>query len=265
MTMIKHMMAGMGGVQAPFTPFSLGAKLKHWSEVDGLVNGSTTEAGTVTGGELIQLTDRSGNNTHWTNDGNKPTFDGTKIVFAKASSQGMINNNLPALAFTNLVGEVIVVAEKISGEAMYPFIASRGSDILKRCLFGIQEGTNDLLFMQIKSGSGQLNVSTSSLPFINSGKFIASFSTVESGGYNLISEITGDYRLNQPISTSNSGSLGSNDWFGDVIPSNLTMMNLKDSSPAYYSGYIYALFYLDSPLTLQERNNLFCYLSNKYL
>lgn len=256
----RHLLSNSGGSEA-FTPASLGSKLRAWSEVSGLVNGSTTKQGQVSGGDLVQWNDLSGNGNHWTISTGAPAFDGSKLVFTKANSDGLINAGLFADSGANTQGEIIVVGEKIANEAIYPFTASRAADILKRCLFGILD-TDDTPFFQIKLNGSNLVNGNGAAAFLDSGKFISAYRS-NGSSWGIFTEKNGE-RLDQTVTLTYSGTVPNGDWFAEVAPGNFGCMKFIDSSPVYYSGYVYAILYCNAVLTLQERTDLFCYLNNKY-
>lgn len=250
------------GTPASWSPSDLGLKLKGWYEVDGLVANSTTANGiTASNGDVSQLSDLSGNSNHFTLNTNPPNFDGTKLNFVSESTESLISAALMSAIASDTQGEMVFVFRKSAGVNTFPICFSRLADVEKRCYFGIINDT-DKIFAQFKTSGTDFNLLTGVKVFSDTQFMTLS---VSSNGlaYKLFYEINGE-RIQESFIASNGGAGDDGDWVSDIVPGNISLFSLVDSSPIYYSGSLYAFLYCSQQLTAQERSDLFCYLNNKY-
>lgn len=253
-----------GGGAAPFTPASLGSKLKGWYEADGLVAGSTTVNGiTAANGDVSQLSDLSGNSNHFLlGSANAPNFDGTKINFVSGSSEGFISTALFSAISSDVQGEMVIVFTKTTGANTFPIAMSRAADTAKRSVFGIIDAS-DKIYAQFKQSDSASTILTGTKVFSDT-QFITLSISSNNSTYKLFYEINGE-RIEDTIVISGAGSpTNDGDWIDWVAPSNISLFNTVDSSPIYYSGSLYAFLYCNEQLTSQERSDLFCYLNDNY-
>lgn len=256
-----------GGVtESVFTPASLGDKLKHWDEVDGLVVNSTTANGIVDGsGNVSQLTDLSGNGTHWIQipggvspTAVRPVLSSGKVVFTKASNQGLYSPALLAAIGGDTQGEIIICYRKVSAINAYPFCFGVLADTSKRSCFGIQEfGAADRSLILVDSGATADNLSGQQF---SETVFITHAFSSNGSAYKVVHEIQ-DERAQETLSVV-SGSNNGN-WFADVVPDVMGLFCFLDGTDVFHSGEYYGMIVCNEQLTAEERGRVFCYF-NKY-
>ncbi len=251
----------------PFSPSQLGAKLRHWSEVDGLVINSTTANGIVDGsGNVSQITDLSGNVTHWIQipggvsaTAVRPVLSSGKVAFTKASNHGMYSPALLADVVGNTQGEVIICYRKKSGLNAYPFCFGAAADSSKRSALGIEEfGAADRSIILVDSGASVQQLSGqqfSETPFL-----IHAFSS-NGSSYKVVHEIQ-DERAEETLAVVVGANNG--DWFADVAPGIMGLFCFLDGTDVFHSGDYCGMIVCNEQLTAEERGNVFCYFNNKY-
>lgn len=253
--------SGGGGA---FTPASLGSKLKHWSEVDGLVVNSATANGiTAANGDVSQLSDLSGNATHFTlGSANPPNFDGTKLNFVSGSSESLLSAALIPLIFSDVQGEMIFTFRKSAGVNTFPICMSRPADTEKRSAFGILD-SSDKIYVQCNQSGSESTILTGNKVFSDI-QFITVSISSNNSTYKIVYEIDGE-RLQDNFVVGGDGSpTDDGDWVDWVAPGNISLFSFIDSAPLYYTGSLYGFIYCNQQLTVQERNDVFVYLNEKY-
>jgi hypothetical protein len=258
-----------GGGEVPFSPSDLGAKLRHWSEVDGLVVNSTTDNGIVdVSGNVSQLTDLSGNDTHWIQipggvsaTATRPVLSSGKVVFTAASKNALYSPSLVADIAGNTQGEVILVYKKRAAISAFAFCFGATADASKRSCFGNRTGSpNYTLIYNAAPTANQLWYGT---PNGISDEVLAIHSFSSNGAaYKVAHEIQYE-RLEEDLTTTVGGG-NDGDWFSDFLPEYMALFCFLGGTDAFLSGDFHAMIICNEQLTEEERSNVFCYLGNKY-